>query len=103
MGGMDAPQSVHDALSPPGRPLDTATRAFMDARFGRDFSDVRIHDDTRAAAAASAISAHAFTAGRAIVFGAGEYAPHTADGLHLLPPNQPHTIHQQRATPSIHP
>ena len=93
--GVDAPQSVHDALSSPGQPLDTATRAFMEPRFGQDFSGVRVHDDMGAAAAASAISAHAFTAGRDIVFGAGEYAPHTGEGLRLLAHELVHTIQQQ--------
>jgi hypothetical protein len=36
-----APPAVQQALSRPGRPLDSATRGFMEARFGRDFSAVR--------------------------------------------------------------
>jgi pyrrolidone-carboxylate peptidase len=37
------PSIVHDVLSSPGQPLDTGTRAFMEPRFGFDFSRVRVH------------------------------------------------------------
>jgi len=37
----------------------------MEARFGIDFSRVRIHDDGRAAATAADLDAAAFTTGRA--------------------------------------
>jgi hypothetical protein len=36
-----APPIVHDVLRSPGRPLDTAARAFFEPRFGHDFSRVR--------------------------------------------------------------
>jgi Domain of unknown function (DUF4157) len=39
------PAIVHDALRSPGQPLDSATRAFFEPRFGHDFSRVRVHDD----------------------------------------------------------
>ena len=35
-----------------GKPLDDRTRGLMEARFGRDFSDVRMHTDGRADTAA---------------------------------------------------
>src|SRR5579885_2308030 len=34
----DAPPIVHEVLRPSGQPLDMATRAFMEPRFGHDFS-----------------------------------------------------------------
>jgi Domain of unknown function (DUF4157) len=37
------PPIVHDVLSSPGRPLDAGTQAFMEPRFGYDFSQVRVH------------------------------------------------------------
>ncbi len=58
-----APESVHRTLSSPGRPLDAAARDFMESRFGHDFSQVRIHTDSRAGESARAINAHAYTAG----------------------------------------
>lgn len=36
------PPAVHKALRSPGRPLDAATRAFMEPRFGHDFSRVSV-------------------------------------------------------------
>ena len=42
-GQTTAPPSVHEVLGSPGQPLDPATRAFMEPRFGRDFSYVRVH------------------------------------------------------------
>ncbi|MFW6080056.1 MAG: eCIS core domain-containing protein, partial [Gemmatimonadota bacterium] len=40
-----------------GRPLAASVRTDFESRFGRDFSTVRVHDDTRAHAAAEAIEA----------------------------------------------
>ncbi|HEU4456312.1 MAG TPA: DUF4157 domain-containing protein, partial [Longimicrobium sp.] len=66
---------MHDVLRSPGRPLDDETRRCMEPRFGHSFADVRIHADARAARSAAAVSAHAYTVGRDVVFGAGRYAP----------------------------
>src|SRR5436305_5555895 len=64
----------------PGRPLDQAARSFMESRFGHDFSRVRIHADARAAESAQALKARAYTLGRDIVFGTGEYRPGDLEG-----------------------
>src|SRR5437667_774286 len=37
-----APPIVHEVLRSPGQPLDSDTRAFMEPRFGHDFSQVRV-------------------------------------------------------------
>lgn len=63
----DAPAVVHDALSTPGKPLDLDTRHFMEGRFGRDFSRVRIHADASSTKAVEAVNARAFAAGSHIV------------------------------------
>jgi len=39
-GTREVPQIVHDVLRSAGQPLDFATRAFMEPRFGTDFSSV---------------------------------------------------------------
>ena len=39
------PPIVHEVLRSPGQPLDTATRSFMEPRFGHDFSRVRVQMD----------------------------------------------------------
>src|SRR5947209_10947087 len=40
------PPIVHDVLGSPGQLLETGTRAFMEPRFGHDFSNVRVHTNT---------------------------------------------------------
>jgi hypothetical protein len=95
-----APAFVHEVLASPGQPLDPATRGFMESRFGRDFSRVRVHADARAAEAAEAVGSHAFTVGRQIVFGPGRYAPHTGEGARLLGHELTHTVQQAGAASS---
>lgn len=90
------PPAVHDMLRSPGRPLDAATRAFMEPRFAHDFSGVRVHTDDRAASSARAVQAQAYTVGRDVVFGAGQYAPGTSHGQRLLAHELTH-VAQQRA------
>src|SRR5262249_42134278 len=52
------PPIVHDVLDGGGgQPLDATTRAFMEPRFGHDFSHVRVHTDGRAAESARAVNA----------------------------------------------
>ena len=66
----------------------------MEPRFGFDFGNVRIHADGRAASAANALSAHAFTIGRDIVFGAGSYRPADPWGRSLLMHELTHVVQQ---------
>jgi hypothetical protein len=65
--GMTAPPIVNEVLNSPGQPLDSATRAFMEPRFGRDFSSVRLHTDGAARNSAEDVGALAYTAGSHIV------------------------------------
>ena len=83
-GQAAAPPSVHAVLRSPGHPLDPPTRAFMEARLGHDFSQVRIHSDAAAAKSARDVNANAYTVGQDIVFGAGRFAPHTREGRFLV-------------------
>lgn len=86
--------AVRSALTETGAPLDGATRGFMESRFGHDFSRVRIHADTAAAASARSVHAHAYTVGSDIVFGAGRYAPNTSGGQRLLAHELAHVVQQ---------
>ena len=95
-GDVEAP-AVHDVLRSPGHPLDAATRAFMEPRFGHDFSRVRVHTDARAADFARAIGARAFAMNDNIVLGAGEYLPETDAGRWLLAHELTHVVQQGRA------
>ncbi|HEX7795000.1 MAG TPA: DUF4157 domain-containing protein [Vicinamibacterales bacterium] len=91
------------ALNSHGRPLDDGTRAFFEPRFGQDLSDVRIHTGHDASRSARALGADAFTVGRDIVFGEGQYAPQTESGKQLVAHELVHTIQQRAASgPRIH-
>lgn len=94
MAGIDAPTDVHRALSAPAKPLDQPTKTFFESRFGHDFSAVRIHTGTQAAAATDSIQARAFTVGSDVVFGNGEYSPRTSNGRHLLAHELTHVVQQ---------
>ncbi len=85
---------VHEVLNSAGRPLDSATRGFMESRFGRDFSQVQVHDDARAARSAAAVNALAYTVGQDIVFAQGQYTPASAVGRELLAHELAHTVQQ---------
>jgi hypothetical protein len=95
-----APPTVHQALISPGQPLDAATRAYFEPRFGRSFADVRLHTDGEADAAARGVSSHAFTVGNRIAFAAGQFAPHSETGRRLLAHELTHTL-QQAQNPGL--
>ena len=80
-----------------GRPLDTGVASRMGHAFGRDFSDVRIHTDAEAGAAAAQANARAFTIGNDIAFAGGEYAPGTIVGDALLAHELAHVAQQDGA------
>ena len=97
-GGLEqteVPPTVREALSSPGQALDPATRAFMELRFGHDFSSVRVHTETKAAKSASAMNALAYTLKDDIVFDAGQYAPRTGEGRSLLAHELTHVVQQR--------
>jgi hypothetical protein len=95
-GQLDAaPASVDQALAGPGRPLDTALSQEMEQRFGHDFSQVRVHSDLAAEQSAQDVNAHAYTAGRDIVFGAGRFAPTTHEGQRLIAHELTHVVQQR--------
>ena len=73
-----------DSAAAPGRPLRPGQRQAMESFLDDDFGDVQIHADSAADAAAAAIDADAFTAGRDIFFATGKADFDTEDGLALL-------------------
>ena len=77
-----------------GARLGADVRAFFEPRFQRDFDDVRIHTDARASASAHSLSAAAYTRGRDVVFGEGQYAPGTHAGRRLLAHELAHVVQQ---------
>jgi hypothetical protein len=93
----EAPALVHDVLRSPGHLLDAATRAFFEPRFGRDFSEVRVHSDARAGESANHINGLAYTVGNNIVFGPSRFAPGTGGGRRLLAHELAHVVQQGHA------
>ena len=59
-GQVAAPPIVHEVLRSPGQPLDPETHAFMEQRFGHDFSRVRVHSDADAEQPARNVNAKAY-------------------------------------------
>jgi len=100
----DVPPIVHEVLHSPGHSLDSGTRSFMEPHIGHDLSDVRVHTDSRAADSARAVNALAYTVGRDIVFGDGNYTPGTREGKSLLAHELTHVsqnagVSHSRSTP----
>jgi len=83
-----------DSLKGRGQPLPAAVRAFFEPRFGHDFRQVRVHTGVEAAETARAMNAVAYTVGHDVAFGAGQYAPDTAQGRRLLAHELTHVLQQ---------
>ncbi len=80
-----------------GAALNPELRAFFEPRFGRDFGAVRLHTGARAAAVAESIRARAFTFGRDVVFGNGEFSPDSPRGRRLIAHELTHVVQQGTA------
>ena len=90
------PLIVHEVLRSTGRPLDAATRAFFEPRFGHDFSQVRVHTDAKAAESARAVNAQAFTAGNQVVLRQGDTSRKPRASV-FLPHELTHVVQQKTA------
>jgi hypothetical protein len=82
-------------LQSEGTPLSPELRAFFEPRLGADFSQVRISTGTRAQETANSLGARAFTVGKSISFAAGQYAPESNEGKHLLAHELTHVVQQE--------
>ncbi len=99
----DATAIAREGVLSAATSLDTASRNVAEARFGHDFSRVRIHTDSRADASAEALDALAFATGDDIVFRAGAYLPDRPEGQLLLMHELAHVVQSDRhGTPSNH-
>ncbi len=94
---------IHQVLRSSGEPLDAATRSFFEPRFGHEFNQVRVHTDTKAAESARAVNASAYTMGKHVVFGSGQYAPSTMDGRRLIAHELAHVVQQASASRDARP
>jgi Domain of unknown function (DUF4157) len=99
---MAAPASVDSVLSSPGSPLEPGLRQDMGQRFGQDFSQVRVHTDAAADRSARDVDANAYTVGRNIVFGAGQFTPETHEGKRLIAHELTHVVQQSGSDRTTH-
>jgi Domain of unknown function (DUF4157) len=81
-----------------GELLPQDVRGSMEARFGEDFGDVRVHADDAAATAADALDARAYTVGRDVYFARGMYAPRDPEGQRLIAHELTHVVQQESTT-----
>lgn len=93
-GPATVPPIVKEVLRSPGHPIDPATRASMESRFGHDFSQVRVHTDDKAAESARVMGARAYTVGHDVAFVDGQYAPDKSEGRKLLIHELTHMVQQ---------
>ncbi len=95
----DDPHEIRSQLTG-GQPLDAGAKSRMGAAFGHDFSNVRVHTNSRAIELSDQLHARAFTVGSDVAFSAGEYQPGTLIGDALLAHELAHVVQQQAATAS---
>jgi len=95
--GGDVSATVAAGTASGGAPLPAAARHHFEPRFGADFSDVRVHTGPEAAASARSLNAHAYTFGRDVVFGAGQYDPGGSAGRRLIAHELAHVVQQDGA------
>ncbi|MGK7925366.1 MAG: DUF4157 domain-containing protein [Spirulina sp.] len=77
-----------------GQPLASEVKEPMEGAFGSDFSDVRVHADSKADGLARSIQAKAFTTGRDVFFQQGAYQPGSRGGQELLAHELTHVVQQ---------
>ena len=75
------------------KPLAEEITHLVQKQIGHDFSQMRVDTDSKAVETARSVNAKAFTTGRDVVFGAGQYVPDTLGGRQLM---------RQRASPTVH-
>ncbi len=93
--------SVQSVLHSPGQSLDTSTRLTLEPRYGHNFGNVRVHTDSRAAESAREVNALAYTVGRDIVFGAGQYVTQTRAGQKLIAHELTHVVQQSQSSGAL--
>jgi hypothetical protein len=77
-----------------GSPLSKGVKAEMENGFGADFSQVKIHNNTKAVQMNQALGAQAFTHGNDVFFNNGKYNHGSKEGKLLLAHELTHTIQQ---------
>jgi Domain of unknown function (DUF4157) len=105
--GLQVPPIVHEVLRSPGKAFDRAVHGFpaygpmQHSRPNGGIGPVRVHTDAKAAASARAVDARAYAFGNHIVFGEGEFAPHSPAGRRLIAHELVHIAQQRRVGPML--
>jgi hypothetical protein len=83
-----------DASRGRGQPLPSALQTEFEAKFGVDFSGVKIHTSAQADGLNRSIQAEAFTRGRDIYVAGGQFGPNSMEGKRLLAHELTHVVQQ---------
>jgi hypothetical protein len=78
-----------------GNLISDQARAFFEPRMQFDFSNVKVHTDNEAARMNQELRSRAFTYGRDIYFGVGQYNPQSIEGKRLLAHELTHVVQQR--------
>jgi len=96
-GGRPASPKLASQLSSTkggGHSLPPRTLSSMSQAFGADFSNVRVHTDSKAQEMSQGIQAKAFTHGSDIYFNKGQFNPQSKEGKRLLGHELTHVVQQ---------
>jgi hypothetical protein len=85
--------NLDTALSGSPKPLSAETRALMEPKFGHSFANVQVFDN-----APDTLNARAFAFEDNLAFSAGQYAPGTPAGDHLIAHELAHVVQSRDAT-----
>jgi hypothetical protein len=83
------------SLSSKGSPLPYSAKSFFEPRFGRDFSEVKIHNDNDATKSSQSVNALAYTVCNNIVFNQNQFSPESDGGKKLLAHELTHVVQQE--------
>ncbi|MES0490102.1 MAG: DUF4157 domain-containing protein [Leptospirales bacterium] len=100
----NAPPGVESSINSAkggGRSLSPGERSYYEPRFGTSFAGVKIHTDSKAAQLSRSVNARAFTVGRDVFFGAGQYSPNTVQGKRLMAHELTHTVQQNNSRSAV--
>ena len=84
------------AAAASGAPLPASLQGKFEDSLGVDLARVSVHTGPDSATSARALEARAYTSGRDIHFGAGQFNPESRDGQRLLAHEVAHTAQQTR-------
>ncbi len=95
----NSPSSEHaeeyiGSLNGKGDSINESDKTTYESAFDSDFSNVKVHTDSRANESAKSLNARAYTTGNNIVFAAGEFDPSSERGKKLLAHELTHVVQQ---------